>query len=133
MSQKNIQVIQQLYVSFGKGDIPAVLNGLADGVDWRQLGPEDIFPFAGPRRGKNEMIPYFQALGQSLNIQVFEPQEFIAHNDKVIVLGHEKGEVKSTGRKYEFDWIHVFVLQDGKVVRYRDYYDTAALAEAFHQ
>ena len=133
MIEENVKIVQQMYLSFGQGDIPAVLNGLADDIDWCQLGPEGIFPFAGPRRGKNEMMSYFQALGQALNIQVFEPREFIPHDDKVIVLGHEKGEAKPTGRKYEFDWIHVFTLRDGKIVQYRDYYDTAALVEAFRK
>jgi ketosteroid isomerase-like protein len=133
MSQRNVEIVQQLYASFGRGDIPAVLNGLAEDVEWCQSGPESVFPFSGPRRGKNQMMSYFQALGQSLNIQVFEPREFIAHDDKVIVLGHEEGEVKPTGRKYKFDWIHVFTLREGKVVQYRDYYDTAALEQAFRK
>ena len=131
MNQENVQIVQQLYASFGQGDMPAVLNRLADDIDWCQSGPESVFPFAGPRRGKSQMVNYFQALGQSLNLQVFEPREFIAHADKVIVFGYEKGEAKPTGRKYEFDWIHVFTLWNGKVTQYRDYYDTAALVEAF--
>ncbi len=131
MGQTNVEIVQQLYASFGRGDIPAVLNRLADDVDWCQSGPESIFPFAGTRHGKNQMMTYFQALGQSLNIHVFEPREFIAHDDKIIVFGYEKGEAKLTGLKYEFDWVHVFTLRNGKVTQYRDYYDTAALLEAF--
>lgn len=37
MNQKNVQIVQQIYASFGRGDIPAVLNGLADDIDWCQM------------------------------------------------------------------------------------------------
>lgn len=133
MNQENVKIVQQAYASFAQGDMPGVLSRLADDIDWCQSGPEGVLPFAGPRRGKNEIISYFQAVGQALNIQIFEPLEFIPYDDRVIVLGHEKGETKPTGRKYEFDWIHIFTLRDGKIVQYRDYYDTAVLVEAFRK
>ena len=131
MSTTNVEIINQLYESFGRGDIPSILNRLADNIDWCQSGPQNIFPFAGPRCGKEEMIRNFKAIVQSLDIQAFEPREFIVHADRVIVFGYEMGSVRSTGRKYEFDWIHVFTLNDGKVSKYRDFYDTTVLAQAF--
>ncbi len=39
--------------------------------------------------------------------------------------------VKATGRSYETDWVHVFTLREGAVAEFREYADTAAVAEAF--
>ncbi len=31
---ENVQLIQSLYAAFGRGDIPALLEGLSDSVEW---------------------------------------------------------------------------------------------------
>lgn len=131
MERENLEIVQGLYAAFGRGDIPAILEGLADDVDWRQPGSAGVLPFAGVRHGKGEVLSFFQSLDQSLNIELFEPREWMAHVDKVIVLGQEEGTVKATGRGYAFDWAHVFTLRGGRVVQFRDYYDTNVLVEAF--
>jgi hypothetical protein len=41
--------------------------------------------------------------------------------------------VKSTGRTYEHDWVMVFTLRKGKIVRFRHYYDTADIVVAFRR
>ena len=128
--QENVQAVQQMYTAFGRSDISALLNGLADDVNWQVAGPADI-PVCGTRSGREEVAQFFTALGATLETQQFEPQEFIAQGDKVVVLGHERHRVKSTGRTYEGDWVQVFTLRDGKVVRYREYVDTSALVAAF--
>ena len=37
---------------------------------------------------------------------------------------------KSPGRSYEHDWVMVFTLRDGKIIKHRHYYDTADVAVA---
>ncbi len=32
--QTNVDVVQQAYVAFGRGDIPAVLSFLTDDIEW---------------------------------------------------------------------------------------------------
>jgi uncharacterized protein len=128
--EENVQAVQQMYAAFGRGDLSALLTGFADDVDWQVAGPTDI-PICGSRQGREEVAQFFQALGAALETQQFEPQEFIAQGDKVVVLGHERHRVKSTGRIHEGDWVQVFTLHDGKVVRYREYVDTFALVAAF--
>jgi len=42
-------VVQQAYEAFGKGDIPALLELVADEVDWELIGPKSL-SYAGRRR-----------------------------------------------------------------------------------
>ena len=65
-------------------------------------------------------------LAESLEFQQFEPQEFIAQGDRVVVLGHTRAAFKTNGRVADQDWIMVFTVRDGKVVYYRYLEDTAA-------
>ena len=74
--------------------------------------------------------PVFASLVDTQEVQHFDPREFIAHGDKVIVLGHYAWRVKMTGREFGGDFAHVFTVDNGKVVRVHEYMDTAAAAAA---
>jgi ketosteroid isomerase-like protein len=39
--------------------------------------------------------------------------------------------VRANGREFETDWVHLFTVRDGQIVRLREFYDTAVMAEAF--
>ena len=52
--------------------------------------------------------------------------EFIAGDDSVVVLGHERCVVRATGRVVEAKWVQIFDFRDGRVCRHREYTDTAA-------
>ncbi len=60
-----------------------------------------------------------------------EALEVIAQGDRVIVEGRNRGTVRSTGRDYEHDWVMVFAVLGGKIVRNWHYYDTADVLVAF--
>jgi uncharacterized protein len=75
----------------------------------------------------------FALLGQALEFEQFEPREFIAHGDTVLVLGYERSLVKSTRRVFEQDWAHVYTLRGGRIAKCRIYEDTAAQLEALHR
>ena len=129
--QENTQIVKDAYAAFKRGDIPTILNMLADDVKWFLPGPTDIIPVAGERHGREQVGQFFSALDQNQEAKEFEPQEFVAQGDKVVVLGHYVWRIKANGREYGSDWAHVFTLRDGKVVKFQEYYDTGTCADAF--
>jgi uncharacterized protein len=126
--QDNVQVVQQAYAAFGRGDIPAVLETLTDDVEWSVSGSPEVLPWAGQRRGREQVGQFFRALGGTLTHEAFEPREFIVQGDTVVVLGTER--VRASGRVVDTDWAMVFTIRDGKIARYRDYHDTAPIQAA---
>ncbi len=129
-ADENLRVVQGIFAAFGQGNLPAVLGALADDVEWHVYGPPSV-RYAGTRRGRTEVEAFFVALAESVEVQQFEPRQFIAQGDCVVVLGCEQLRVKSTGRTVRDDWAQVFTLRDGQVVKFREYLDSAAVAEAF--
>ena len=128
--QANVDVVQQGYEALGRGDIPAVLNLMTDDVEWTLQGPS-VIPFAGTRRGREGVGEFFSLLGENLEFQQFEPREFVAQGDTVVVLGYERSLIKPTGRTIEHEWAHVYTLRDGKIAKGRFFEDTAAYIVAF--
>jgi ketosteroid isomerase-like protein len=130
MSERtNTEVVQQGYEAFGRGDIPALLEFVADDVEWIQQGPSAI-PFTGTRHGHEGVAEYFSLLDVNLDFEQFEPREFVAQDDTVVVLGFERSVMKSTGRPLENEWAHVYTLRDGKIAKARLFEDTGAYAAA---
>jgi uncharacterized protein len=125
----NTNIVQNVYENFRAGEIKALLNLLSDDIEW-QLPEIENVPFAGKRRGHEEMGQFFTSLVDTQEVQHFEPREFIADADKVVALGHYAWHVKSTGREFGGDFAHVFTLCNGKVIRFHEYMDTAAAAAA---
>ena len=127
--QENIKLVKQVYENFKKGDIGALLHLLSENIEW-QLPEIENVPFAGKRRGHEQMGQFFASLAGTQEVQHFDPREFIAQGDKVVALGQYSWRVKSTGREFGGDFAHVFTVNDGKVIRFHEYMDTAAAAAA---
>lgn len=128
--QNNVQVVQQAYAAIGRGDIPALLAMMTEDVEIELPGPSEI-PFSGTYSGYDGVGRFFQAIGTSADIRDFEPDEFIAQGDRVVVLGRERLTAKTTGRSWETDWAMVWHVRDGKIARLREFHETGAIAAAF--
>lgn len=136
MSNENghqVQIVQGLYAAFGRADMPAILNLLDEQVDWHFVGrPQDV-PFAGQRLGHQQMVDFFITIAKTCEVLEFGPHEVIPMGEHVLVLGHERVLVKNNNRLFETDWAHLFTVREGKIVRMREFYDTATMAAAFKQ
>lgn len=130
-AEENKRTVQSIFEAFGRGDIPAVLEHVAEDATWKAPGPS-VVSYFGDRRGHAGATEFFVQLGTSVDFERFEPRAFVAEGDKVVALGSERGRVKETGKTFDNDWALVFTFDgSGKVTGFQCYEDTAAIAEAF--
>lgn len=119
--------IQALYAAFGRGDVNAILEKLADNVDWNndRVHSSEI-PWNGNFTGKARVPQFFAAVADHADLPVFNPHTFIEGGDHVAVLLHIEGRIKKNGRPLNNDAVHVWRFdRDGKIASYRHYNDTA--------
>ena len=127
---KNIAIVQKLYAAFAKRDINEILSMLSSDVVWEE--PANPFnPAAGKRCGKEGFLEWLRIGRESEDILVLNPKQFLADADTVAVVGYTKCLVKATGKSYETDFIHLVTLEEGKIIRFQEFFDTFAAAEAF--
>ena len=130
--QQNVEVVQQAYAAFGRGDLEGILALLDPQVAWRTPGPPDL-PSAGMRRGVNAVREFFGKLLNTFEITNFEPTDFLAQGDKVVVLGTSLERVRATGTAIEFRWVHVFTIRNGRIVAFEEPADVSALVDEFRK
>ena len=118
-------VVKQVYDAFLRQDVPAILALVADRVDWEFVGSSTL-PYAGRRRDHTSVGDFFAAVAQSDDVHEFEAREFMESGEHVTVLGWERSTARDTGQPFESEWAHIFTVKNGKITRWRGFFNTAA-------
>jgi len=116
-----------VYDAFGRGDIPFILDQLADDVSWDHGIRATEVPWLQPATGKAGVIQFFTALGAGLQFTTFEPVAVTVSGNIVVGVIREVGVALATGAAIEEDlWVHVWTFgPDGKVQAFRHVGDLA--------
>lgn len=123
-----LDLVRGLYAAFAAGDVPAFLAALAPGVHWCEA---EGFPLAdrNPYVGQEAIVQgVFARLGEHwLDFRV-EPAEFVGSGEVVTMFGRYRATARATGKPLDVQVAHTFWVADGKVVRFQQMCDTAAVA-----
>ena len=122
------KTVQEIYAAFGRGDIPAVLDQMADDVRWEEWS--DSFaqraqvPELLPRTGRDGVAEFFQAIAD-WEITEFDVLDVMASGSQVaaeIVIAASTPQ----GGCFRDEEMHLWTFDEhGKVCRLRHYVDTA--------
>jgi ketosteroid isomerase-like protein len=131
VEEENVNKVKRLYDSFKRREVHSIMDMFADDAVMHGPAPSGVVPWGGTYNGRSGVAQFFKTLGESLEPQQFDLNDFIAQDNKVVVLGYQKGLANPTGRPYEIEFVHVWTIRDdGKFIEFRVYNDTASLVEA---
>ena len=127
-TRANVDLIEQLYDAFARGDIPGVLGAFDPQIEWTSAEGA-LYPgtFIGPDAVLSNV---FARIGGEWDGFRVEPAEYLDAGDHVVALGRYSGTYRATGRAMSAAFAHVWTVRDGRVVRFRQYADTRKMAEA---
>jgi len=129
MSQENVAVVRGLYEAFGRGDVPAVLGQMDQGIEWNEAENfiyADRNPYVGPQA---VLEGVFMRLGSEWEGFTVTPEAWLDAGDRIVVLGTYSGTHKATGRQVRAQFAHIWSVREGSVVRYQQYTDTKQFAD----
>lgn len=122
----NATTVASLYDAFGHGDIPFIVKHIDDTCKWTGAG-EGFLPQGGHYTGK-EAVNFFIRLNESVEFKSFNP--IAIHNigdNEVVSFGNMSGIARATGKISSSDWVmHWKFNDDGKVIYFQDFHNTAA-------
>lgn len=127
---QNLALVQTIYGEFARGDIAAILSHGTDDIVWISGGSREDFPTLGERHGTEGAASFFSDVAAHDEFTSFEPREFLAGDGKVVAMGHYGITVKTTGKHFESDWVHVFTIVGGRIAKFQEFTDTAAFLKA---
>lgn len=124
----NLITVQEIYAAFGRGDIPAILDAIADDCRWEAWADNSAqragVPYLQPRIGPSGVAEFFAAVAE-LEIHAFEVLDCISGRDQVAAEIQIEASTL-TGGRFRDDELHLWTLDDdGRIIRLRHYVDTA--------
>ena len=124
----NLEIVRRVYEALARGDVPAILDALAPDVSWTEA---EGFPYRGTYVGPEAVLQnVFMKLGTEWEGFSAVPHEFVTQGDTVVSLGQYSGKYNATGKSFSAPFAHVWDIRNGKVVRFRQFTDTAVVQSA---
>jgi ketosteroid isomerase-like protein len=113
------------------GDFAAMNSFYADDCVMHFPGDPEIFPWAGEKRGIDEILECFSIVAEHLDIRSHDFRHIIVEGDDVVILGFEVSANMSTGEEFTQDYAWHFQVRDGKIRYYRLFEDTLAMSRVY--
>ena len=122
---------QQMYDAFNRGDIPFILSNCHKDCIWEVMGEPDI-PFAGIYHGPDDIKRFFEKLNEHVEFTEMLPEHHFEAGNLVVTTGRWSANVRKNGKHITT----LFTMYDefndeGKLIHFRDCYDTLAASRAF--
>lgn len=120
-----VETVMAIYDAFGRQDIPAILDLMADDVVWEHDTVDHGVPWLRPGTGRDTVAAFFQIIGERLDVTRLEVRNLLASGNQVAAVvdldvrdrpsGHELGDRSE---------VHLWTVEDGKVTAFRHHLDT---------
>ena len=124
----NLSTVQAIYQAFGQGDVPAILEVMADDVAW-EAWEDNSAQASGvvhlaPRHGKDGVAEFFGIVG-TWDVSDFHVLSLMEGGNQVTAEVVIEVHLPNGG-SYRDEELHLWSFDDaGKVSRLRHYTDTA--------
>ena len=127
-TRMNAATVAEVYAAFGRGDVPAILDTLADDVSWDEW-PDNFAQRADvahlrPRRGAAQVVEFFTVIG-TWTVRDFAVLGVIGTGRQVVAQVRAAFELPG-GARLADEELHLWTFDErGKVIGFRHYCDTA--------
>ncbi len=131
MTSNPRKVVDEMFEAFGAGDVDGILRTVSEDSEWIYHGTH-VIPRSG-FRGREEVRAFFSNILERTEILAFEHRQYVVQGDTVVVLGSEHQRTNRSGRELKQEWVQVYTVDKGLIVRMEEFaatvYDSAAVGK----
>jgi ketosteroid isomerase-like protein len=120
--------LTDLYASYVKGDIGPTLEAMDDDILFEYVGPPDIFPFCGPRRGKAAMLEAIASIAAQFDVVSLEVKRVLVDQQGYVVILAAEFRSKLNGVVTAFELVDVAIVEGDRITQLREYWDVEGVA-----
>ena len=114
----NLETTKKVYELFNQGDVSTFVRDIVDTTcNWTTS--------AGIFKGRQEITDFFTLVAENLDFSNVTPREMIEQGETIVVIGTTSFRVKKTGRTIEEGFVHIIKYNQGRMVFFKEYTDTA--------
>jgi ketosteroid isomerase-like protein len=124
----HLAVVQKMYRALARKDLDAVRELFHPEIEWIQNAG---FPGGGRKVGVEAVVQgVFLRFGAEWVDWQANVDQWLDAGETIVALGRYHGTFKATGKTTDAAFAHVYDVRDGKIVRFRQYADTAVVRDA---
>ena len=135
MSQENVEFVKAFFAAGSAVEKEALLSALPELI--AQACDPEIEWYEDPQRADARVYRGHRGVRESFERWLdqwdeygAEAERFIDRGDDVLVVAREHGRGARSGATVSSRIFYVLTFRDGKILRYREFYDEAAALEA---
>ncbi|MCE5172722.1 nuclear transport factor 2 family protein [Paenibacillus profundus] len=131
MSQlTNLEIVRSTYEGPSSSNAQRLLEALSEHVEWTEAAG---FPYGGTYIGPEAVMEnVFSRLASEWNDYKASVHTYheVEGKDIIIAEGAYSGTYKKTGKAFQADFVHVWELENGKIVKFKQYVDSHVVQKA---
>ena len=124
----NYEAIKAHYAASDRKDIDAMMAPITRETRWTEMAG---FPYAGTYVGSEAIVAgVFKRIGEDWEYYAFSLENLIDGGSTIVGIGTYSGAFRKTGKAMRARVVHVWDMDDGKVVRFEQFTDTKLVVDA---
>ncbi|KAB2440554.1 nuclear transport factor 2 family protein [Bacillus luti] len=130
MPKSNLEIIRSTYEGSASSNAKYLAEALSEKVEWTEA---EGFPYGGTYLGVEAIMEnVFSRLGSEWDDYKASVKMYheVDGKDVIIAEGVYSGIYKETGKSFEADFVHVWNLENRKIVKFKQYVDSYIVREA---
>jgi uncharacterized protein len=125
---KNYDAIKTHYAASDRKDVESMMAPITRQTTWTEMAG---FPYAGTYVGPEAIVAgVFKRIGGEWNDYTFSLESLINGGSTIVGIGTYSGSYRKTGKAMRARVVHVWDMDDGKVVRFEQFTDTKLVVDA---
>jgi ketosteroid isomerase-like protein len=122
----HLDFVKGVYAAFGSGDVPKVLGAMHPQIQWTQTAGYQVG--GGVHRSPQAVLEHvFAKIPVAFESFSVDIERLIDAGNVILMQGHYVAKGKATGKTVRAEVAHVVEIADGKIVRFDQYVDSAAI------
>jgi ketosteroid isomerase-like protein len=118
MSQENVEVVQEAFAAFDRGDVDALLELCAEDIVITQ--PQELPGASRRQHGHSGVLEAFSIWPEQWDEYRVEPPQLVAdQGDYVVVRARQRGRGKQSGVEIDMEFTFLFVVRGGKLAEWQ--------------
>jgi len=122
--QDNLVLMRQIYAAYDQRDAGAMVAALAEDCRYESMEPTKVVRFGSLYVGKSGFLQALSDIAADWDLVSYRPTRMVADGDYVVVLADVAFRHRATGALVKIDKVDTWQLRDGRIIRFKEYYDT---------
>lgn len=124
----NLAIVEEMYRALSRGDLDFIRGVFDPQIEWIQC---EGFPGGGRHVGVDAIFAgVFSRFAADWLDWKAVVHQWLDAGDTIVALGEYRGTFRATDKSTVAAFAHVYDVRDGRIVRFRQYADTAKVCEA---